>query len=562
MRAYGGSLTMKILCDACGAKYAIADEKVAGKVFKIRCKKCSNIVVVRGEERTVIESAPVENTPTGFEDDGATRVFSGDATGLTGGADHSTTNVPADGIWHLVIDQEQVGPMGEGEVKQYLDAGKVDGETYGWREGMGDWTPLKEIPELAGLVPRNEQPQDVFTQQASVTTAAPAAAATSTSTSGESFSASSSSSASAPVAAAQVSDSGEALTGERGENSVLFSLNNLAALATDTPAPTQEAQAGMANAGGDEGSGLIDIQSMAAAYSNSNAPSATLRAGTADDIPLLAASSFGQANAVLLPTSAPSTDNKMMYMLIAGIAAIVLLAGVLLFVLLKGDDKPTEVASSDVPAKVVDTPEKTEKVPTGEKPPGEQPSMGSTTETENKDTSTENPPTPPEATDTPPEKTPEKPKATTSSKSTKTSSKSSSKSSSSSSSKSSSSSSTKCMDQIDCLMADKKPACCSKYSKSSSKTKSSSSNLPVKLSTSDIKAGIAKANSRVKSCRSKGTGKVKVKFKVAGSGRVTSATPTSAPNASLGSCVASRAKGATFRKTQQGRSFSYSFNIK
>ena len=39
---------MKLICDACSAKYSIADEKVAGKVFKIRCKKCSNVIVVRG----------------------------------------------------------------------------------------------------------------------------------------------------------------------------------------------------------------------------------------------------------------------------------------------------------------------------------------------------------------------------------------------------------------------------------------------------------------------------------------------------------------------------------
>src|SRR5580693_608771 len=39
---------MKIVCDSCGTKYSIADEKVRGKVFKIRCKKCSHIIVVRG----------------------------------------------------------------------------------------------------------------------------------------------------------------------------------------------------------------------------------------------------------------------------------------------------------------------------------------------------------------------------------------------------------------------------------------------------------------------------------------------------------------------------------
>ena len=41
---------MKIVCASCAAKYSIADEKIAGKVFKIRCKKCSDVIVVRGDE--------------------------------------------------------------------------------------------------------------------------------------------------------------------------------------------------------------------------------------------------------------------------------------------------------------------------------------------------------------------------------------------------------------------------------------------------------------------------------------------------------------------------------
>ena len=41
---------MKIICDSCGTKYSISDDKVRGKVFKIRCKKCSHIIVVRGGE--------------------------------------------------------------------------------------------------------------------------------------------------------------------------------------------------------------------------------------------------------------------------------------------------------------------------------------------------------------------------------------------------------------------------------------------------------------------------------------------------------------------------------
>src|SRR5690606_29792178 len=42
-----GATLMKIECDKCGAKYSIADVKVRGKTFKIRCKKCSNVIIVR-----------------------------------------------------------------------------------------------------------------------------------------------------------------------------------------------------------------------------------------------------------------------------------------------------------------------------------------------------------------------------------------------------------------------------------------------------------------------------------------------------------------------------------
>ena len=56
---------MKIVCDACSAKYSIADDKVKGKVFKIRCKKCSNIIVVRGTAGAAgAEEAPPDQKDT------------------------------------------------------------------------------------------------------------------------------------------------------------------------------------------------------------------------------------------------------------------------------------------------------------------------------------------------------------------------------------------------------------------------------------------------------------------------------------------------------------------
>jgi predicted Zn finger-like uncharacterized protein len=42
---------MKIQCQSCQAKYTIADEKVLGKVVKIRCKKCGATIVINGNEQ-------------------------------------------------------------------------------------------------------------------------------------------------------------------------------------------------------------------------------------------------------------------------------------------------------------------------------------------------------------------------------------------------------------------------------------------------------------------------------------------------------------------------------
>src|SRR3984957_15816331 len=110
---------MKIVCDSCATKYSIADEKVRGKVFKIRCKKCSHIIVVRGGE--------------------------------TGGPE--ATAAPAtEGGWHLVIDGEQVGPIGDADVRTKIERGEVKGDTYTWKEGFADWVKLSAVPEFAALV--------------------------------------------------------------------------------------------------------------------------------------------------------------------------------------------------------------------------------------------------------------------------------------------------------------------------------------------------------------------------------------------------------------------------
>src|SRR5687767_14975680 len=109
---------MKIVCDNCSTKYSIADEKVRGKVFKIKCKKCSHIIVVKGQE------SAAEGQAAGF-DQKETRVF--DYSGFEGGQKDGAAagSAAADPIWHLVIDREQVGPLTVAEVQQKWSMGEV-----------------------------------------------------------------------------------------------------------------------------------------------------------------------------------------------------------------------------------------------------------------------------------------------------------------------------------------------------------------------------------------------------------------------------------------------------
>ena len=76
-----------------------------------------------------------------------------------------------------------------------------------------------------------------------------------------------------------------------------------------------------------------------------------------------------------------------------------------------------------------------------------------------------------------------------------------------------------------------------------------------------ISSGIANVKARVTSCgdKSQAKGKVKVHVKVGGDGHVANVTVESAPDASLGACVAAAVQKASFSKTQNGGSFSYPF---
>lgn len=52
---------------------------------------------------------------------------------------------------HVMIGGQQYGPYNLGQVKQYLDEGRIQADGMAWMEGMASWAALNTIPQLSSL---------------------------------------------------------------------------------------------------------------------------------------------------------------------------------------------------------------------------------------------------------------------------------------------------------------------------------------------------------------------------------------------------------------------------
>ncbi len=598
---------MKIVCDACQAKYSISDDKVQGKVFKIRCKKCSNIIVVRGGASEVPQAVVAQEKDTRVYDYGYE------------GAGGEQAPAAEDAVWHLVINQDQVGPMTVAEVQQRFAAGEIDAETFTWREGFGDWLPLAQVDAFSGFAqsgatsdggggggaaaigamfgsgddgggaPSRNDPGDLF-----ASASAGSSRGDEDDNGSDLFGAKPSTSGDAGASAAASSK----LRGERNENSVLFSLNNLAQLASDKPAMSAPSGGGggaghATGAAGGEGSGLIDIRSMASAYMGGGGagamgkPQTASAIGSIDDLPVFGGGGFSEP-AVLVPTMRSSGNNKMLYMMIAAVSLLAIVAIAMVVILMKGGkDKAAATTGSNAIASAETgsaKPDVASKDTTGSaaKPAvvAVDPTTGSATGSASGSDLTARPdttvakadPATTKATPTTVAKKDTTSKPTSTATHTQVAAAKPDKKADATPAPTPKADTGGC-DEVSCVLNNYEGACCSKFRKSGGAkagaggggaTKPAAGgggDLPDSLDRSMISSGIANVKARVTACgdKSPAKGKVKVHVKVGGDGRVANVAVESTPDAALGACVAGAVQKASFSKTQSGGSFSYPF---
>jgi predicted Zn finger-like uncharacterized protein len=279
---------MKVVCDACGMKYSIDDSRITGRAFKIRCKQCAHVLLVRGRAPTA-EPAPA-------------------------------------GTWFAVLDGTS-RPIELAELRRRRAAGEIGDRTLVWREGLDDWCELGSVDELRPAVPALETSGAEPTEVSSVLP--PAAAAGSPIVIGE-IEAAPGSSAAARKAEPAAAVHGPTLRHQRNESSVLFSLREIARIAE----PPRAAATPVI-----EGSGLIDIRSIARKIAPARPEP------SAPDVPL-----FGPVTlepAVLVPRR-PGSDRRLLWALAASVGALAVVTTVLLLVVLRsrGPARPEGLPSA------------------------------------------------------------------------------------------------------------------------------------------------------------------------------------------------------------------------
>jgi predicted Zn finger-like uncharacterized protein len=176
---------MKFLCGNCKAKYQIADEKVSGKTLRMKCRRCGHDILIDGHNmpassppaasastrRSGPASAPVptragsgaealppRTLPAALPRPAPVRSKPPSALGSEfrrhiAAPPEVPQRAPYD-LWHVAIKDVPVGPMTRAELSRKIEAGAVSAESLCWREGMDDWRPLGDLPELSQLLRR------------------------------------------------------------------------------------------------------------------------------------------------------------------------------------------------------------------------------------------------------------------------------------------------------------------------------------------------------------------------------------------------------------------------
>ncbi|MCA9665806.1 MAG: DUF4339 domain-containing protein, partial [Myxococcales bacterium] len=180
---------IKLHCHACGAKYLVRANKVQGRRFRAKCKRCGGIIVARHDGDAAFTVLPETGSGRGHRSEAHVRLDSNDLDhhGLDHhghdqhghdqyghdqyghdqhGHDqdhhdhlhgHDPYGSPAGyaqgdaqgGEWYVVVGGLPQGPFSADDVRDGLSDGRFTPRNYVWRPGQSDWQRLRDHPLFA-----------------------------------------------------------------------------------------------------------------------------------------------------------------------------------------------------------------------------------------------------------------------------------------------------------------------------------------------------------------------------------------------------------------------------
>lgn len=149
---------MKFYCDNCQTKYSIADEKVRGKVLKIRCKKCSEIITVREPKRPDVRRSQSQQggSASSAPQDGG-RKQPRKSKGSKAPPPAPPPSPPRQVEWHYSVNGQSFGPVSKQELDDMLAGGELGDATYVWNETYTDWKRVKGVDAFSEALQKARQ---------------------------------------------------------------------------------------------------------------------------------------------------------------------------------------------------------------------------------------------------------------------------------------------------------------------------------------------------------------------------------------------------------------------
>jgi predicted Zn finger-like uncharacterized protein len=142
---------VKFLCDRCKTRYSIGDDRVRGKILKIRCKNCANVITVREGMDVGDDPARAGRPTTGAPPTMSEARLGNGALNAAFSAQLAKPPPALEEEWYVSIDGDQSGPFSLGEAQRWVASKPLDAELHCWSEGFDDWLAVDKVSHFRGL---------------------------------------------------------------------------------------------------------------------------------------------------------------------------------------------------------------------------------------------------------------------------------------------------------------------------------------------------------------------------------------------------------------------------